>query len=117
MTKLTPKQEGFCISYIETGNASEAYRRSYNAEKMSEHVVHNKASDLLKKGEVRVRLEALQSAHQERHNVTIDSITAKYLKAEQFAYEQEQPAAVSAITALARLHGLITDKKDVLMTS
>ncbi|WP_311514794.1 LEM-3-like GIY-YIG domain-containing protein [Oligella urethralis] len=26
--KLTPKQEAFCLAYIETGNASEAYRRS-----------------------------------------------------------------------------------------
>jgi len=34
MSKLTLKQEGFCRSYIETGNASEAYRLNYNAEKM-----------------------------------------------------------------------------------
>ena len=32
--KLTPKQERFCQVYIETGNASEAYRAAYNAEKM-----------------------------------------------------------------------------------
>ena len=24
MSKLTPKQEAFCLAYIETGNASEA---------------------------------------------------------------------------------------------
>ena len=34
--KLTPKQEAFVLAYIETGNASEAYRRAYNAENMSE---------------------------------------------------------------------------------
>ena len=28
--KLTPKQESFCLAYIETGNASEAYRQAYD---------------------------------------------------------------------------------------
>ena len=35
MTRLTPKQEGFCQNYIETGNASEAYRLNYNAQNMN----------------------------------------------------------------------------------
>ena len=30
--KLTPKQEAFILAYLETGNASEAYRRAYNDE-------------------------------------------------------------------------------------
>ncbi|MHA0947931.1 terminase small subunit [Enterobacter ludwigii] len=29
MAGLTIKQEAFCQAYIETGNASEAYRRGY----------------------------------------------------------------------------------------
>ena len=53
---LTPKQEAFCLAYIETGNASEAYRQAYDAGKMSEKVIHNKASDLLKRGDIGVRL-------------------------------------------------------------
>ena len=31
MNELTQKQENFCLAYIETGNASEAYRKAYNA--------------------------------------------------------------------------------------
>ena len=31
---LTPKQEKFCQLYIELGNASEAYRQSYDCSKM-----------------------------------------------------------------------------------
>lgn len=30
MPILTPKQEGFCLSYIETGNASEPHTTWYN---------------------------------------------------------------------------------------
>ncbi|MDV7209918.1 terminase small subunit [Azotobacter beijerinckii] len=58
---LTPKQEKFCLAYLETGNASEAYRRAYSAQNMSPNVVHNKASALLAKGEVRVRIEGLKA--------------------------------------------------------
>ena len=34
--KLTIKQEAFARAYVETGNASEAYRRAYNAENMQQ---------------------------------------------------------------------------------
>ena len=30
MTKLTPKQSKFAEEYVNTGNASEAYRRAYD---------------------------------------------------------------------------------------
>ncbi len=58
---LTQKQEAFALAYFETGNASEAYRRSYNAENMSPNVIHNKASALMAKGDVRVRIEQLRA--------------------------------------------------------
>ena len=111
MSKLTLKQEGFCLSSIETGNASEAYRRNYDAKNMSEKVVHNKASDLLNKGEVRVRLTELQTAHQERHNITIDSLTLRLTAAENLGLANNNPsAAVAAIMGIAKLHGLLVDK-------
>lgn len=58
---LTQKQEAFALAYFETGNASEAYRRAYNAENMSPNVIHNKASALMAKGDVRVRIEQLRA--------------------------------------------------------
>ncbi|MCW8158988.1 terminase small subunit [Stutzerimonas stutzeri] len=58
---LTQKQEAFALAYFETGNASEAYRRAYNAENMSLNVIHNKASALMARGEVRVRVEQLRA--------------------------------------------------------
>ena len=44
--KLTPKQERFIQEYLATSNASEAYRRAYNAEKMSPVVVNVKGCEL-----------------------------------------------------------------------
>lgn len=109
--KLTPKQEAFTLAYIETGNASEAYRRAYNAENMSEKVIHNKASGLLKRGDIRVRVEALQKHHQQRHAVTVDSLTNELIEDRELAHKNEQAsAAIAATMGKAKLHGLLKDK-------
>lgn len=57
---LTQKQENFCLAYIETGNASEAYRRSYNASNMKPETVVVRASELMSKSNIKVRVEELR---------------------------------------------------------
>jgi len=105
--KLTPKQEAFCLAYIETGNASEAYRRSYDAENMSAKVINNKASDLLAKGEIGVRVAELQDTHTERHKITVDSLTKELEDDRGLARKIEQAsAAITATMSIAKLHGL-----------
>jgi phage terminase small subunit len=42
---LTQRQEKFCLAYIETGNASESYRRAYNAENMKPVTINRKAKE------------------------------------------------------------------------
>ncbi len=46
--KLTVKQEGFARDYVLTGNASEAYRRNYNAENMKQGSVAKHYKEQLK---------------------------------------------------------------------
>lgn len=70
--RLTPKQEAFCNYYIETGNASEAYRRAFCCEKMSGKTVRVKASLLLNKDNIRVTVEKLQKELQKRSDITKD---------------------------------------------
>ncbi|MBR0574671.1 MULTISPECIES: terminase small subunit [Pasteurellaceae] len=74
MTELTLKQELFCKKYIELGNASEAYRQSYNAENMKDDTVHRKAFDLLENGKITARLNELRKEHLKHHNITVDSL-------------------------------------------
>ena len=108
---LTTKQEEFAKAYLETGNASEAYRRAYNAEKMGANTIHVHACNLLKHDKVAIRLAELQQAAQKRHNVTIDTITEMLKEDRDFAKDVGQAGAkVSATMGLAKLHGLITDK-------
>ena len=58
--QCTMRQEAFCNKYLETGNASEAYRYAYNAEKMKPETIYNSGYKLLQKGEVKARLAYLR---------------------------------------------------------
>ena len=60
MINLSPKQEGFCLARVETGNASEAYRRNYKTENMNPATINRKAKELMDNGKITARLEELQ---------------------------------------------------------
>ena len=58
--KLTMKQENFCIEYLKCGNQSEAYRRAYDADEMSDETIWNEASKLTKNPLVATRIDELK---------------------------------------------------------
>lgn len=107
---LTKKQEQFCQVFVETGNASEAYRQSYSAGKTKAAVVNVKASELLKNGKVAVRVKELQAVHAERHNVTVDDLLAELEQARTVALTAmptpQSSAAVAATMGKARILGM-----------
>lgn len=104
---LTPKQENFCLAYLETGNASEAYRRAYNAENMKPESINKRASELLDNGEVAGRLEELRAPIIAKAQLTVEDLLAELEEARQLAIETEAPApAVSATMGKAKLLGL-----------
>lgn len=106
---LTPKQENFCLAYLETGNASEAYRRAYDAEKMAPESVNRKAKEVMDNVKISARLEELREPIIARHNVTIDSLIAELEEARKAALSAEtvqSAAAVGATMGKAKLCGL-----------
>ena len=108
-SKLSGKQEAFCRAYIETGNASQAYRQCYDASKMSDVCVNVKACELLKTGKVSVRVQELRQPIIQRHNITVDSLLAELEEARIAALTAETPqssAAVGATMSKAKLVGL-----------
>lgn len=112
---LTIKQEKFCMVYIETGNASEAYRQAYNCENMKPESINNKAYEMLKKVEIGARLHELRIKHAKRHELTIDDLVAELEEARTAALGAENPqssAAVSATMGKAKLLGLLVDKQE-----
>lgn len=74
MKGLTIKQENFCNYYIESGNASDAYRRAYSCEKMKNETVNIKASELLNNGKIAVRVKELQEEQKEKSDITKERV-------------------------------------------
>lgn len=104
---LTQKQENFCLEYIKCGNASEAYRRSYNAKKMKDEVIWVKACELLKNGNVEVRVNELKERAVSKAIITVEQ--RKELLS-RWAWEEETPNALKALDLLNKMENLYTQK-------
>ena len=104
---LTPKQEEFAQQWYATGNKTEAYRRAYNCAGMSESTINKRASELSLDGEITGRFAELQKVGQEETKTTVRDLDAMLKDAVELAKSISNPSAiVSAVTALAKLHGL-----------
>jgi phage terminase small subunit len=69
---LTPKQLHFCEVYLKTGNASEAYRQAYDAEKMKATTIERNACALLKHNKVAALIQAERDRAAKKFEITID---------------------------------------------
>ncbi len=117
---LTIKQENFCMVYVETGNASEAYRQAYNAENMTQNAISVEAFRILESPKISLRVKELKSGHTKRHELTIDDLVKQLEEARQVALALENPqcsAAISATMGTAKLLGLVVDKTDIKLTN
>ena len=117
---MTPKQEAFARAYVETGNASEAYRRAYDAENMNDNTLKKRASELLQHGDVAGTIERMQAKHQKRHEITVEKLTQMAMKAYDEAQrvaptsgQMQTSAMVKATEFIGKLHGLLVDKSEV----
>lgn len=67
--KLTIKQEKFCDIYLETGNATEAYRRAYDCGNMKYDTIVKRAGEMLNKGVIRGWLEEKRISLNEQSDI------------------------------------------------
>lgn len=140
MEGLTAKQEAFAKAYVETLNASEAYRRAYpGSEKWTPKALHSKASAMLAKDRVAGRVAELQAKTkqiaEQKHEVTVERIVrelsligfsnmADYIttQADGSAYvdlselSREQAAAISEVTSETYTEGRGEDAQVVKRT-
>lgn len=107
---LTQKQENFCLAYIKTGNASEAYRQCYNAGKMKTETINNKAYELLKNGEVTARVNQLKERAESKAIITLEQRKELLSK---FAWEEDAQNALKAVDLLNKMDGLYVQKQQV----
>lgn len=115
---LTPKQEKFVNVYIETSNASEAYRQAYDVrEGTKPESIWQAASRVLSDVKVSARVVELQDVARSKSLVTVQSITDELNENRMAAAELDQPAAMNAATlGKAKLHGLLVDKQEQAVT-
>lgn len=111
--KLTAKQEAFCLAYIETNNASEAYRQTYNSSKMKPESVNESASRLLADVKITARLEQLREPVRERAQITLESHLERLNHLSLMAEDVGQySAAIKAEESRGKVAGLYVEKID-----
>lgn len=111
---LTPKREAFALAFVETGNASEAYRRAFDATKMKPASIAVNASKLLADAKVALRVQELQSKAADACQVTLESHLRRLAELSQKAErEGKYSAAVAAEISRGKAAGLYVDKTEL----
>lgn len=80
MSKLTIKQEKFCLEYLKDGNASRAYREAYNVTTTSDNTINVQANKILNNPKVALRIGELSGKAQKKIEVTAEKIIAELAK-------------------------------------
>ncbi|TIP06642.1 MAG: hypothetical protein E5X72_00050 [Mesorhizobium sp.] len=113
MSDLTQKQEAFALAFVETGNASAAYRQAFDvgADTKPETVWSN-ASRLLADSKVAARVKELRGMARDMALISVGSLTEELEQArvKAMADDKGASAAVSAVMGKAKLHGLLVEK-------
>jgi phage terminase small subunit len=78
---LTPKMQAFVAAWAKTsGNASEAYRQSYDTSRMDDATVRKRASELLQHEGVRAAIDQLRKAAADKAEVDVAWIMAQLVE-------------------------------------
>jgi hypothetical protein len=111
---LTPKQERFVLVYLECGNASEGYRRAYDASRMKPESIHRCAKDLLVNPKIASRIEELRRPAAEEARVTLAQHLADLKTIRDAALEAgAYGAAAQAEHHRGRAAGLYVDRRSL----
>lgn len=114
MADLTPKQESFCLAYLETGSASEAYRQAYDAEGMKPETINKRASELLLNGEIAGRLESLRAPVREAAQISLRQHLDDLKRLRDLAEASEKYGpAIQAEVARGKASGLYVEKQEI----
>ena len=71
---LTIQQQNFVDKFLETNNASEAYRFAYNCKNMKEKTITNNAYKLLQNNDIATTIKNSQERLQEKTDITKERI-------------------------------------------
>jgi phage terminase small subunit len=117
MTKLTAKQERYCLAYIETGKGTDAYRLAYNAEKMSNEAIKAESGKLMAMPKIKARIAELRAPAARAAKITLESHLADLERLRDKAERTgDYGAAIRGEVARGRAAGLYVEKIDLTLT-
>ncbi|MGJ8685848.1 MAG: terminase small subunit [Spongiibacteraceae bacterium] len=106
-SKLTPKQETFCLVYIETGNATEAYRQAYKPKSTTDSTLNRNAVKLLDNTKIVAMLEKLRAPVRAKAQITLESHLDDLKRLRDIAEQENQlSSAISAEVSRGKASGL-----------
>lgn len=109
--KLTIKEDNFCLEYVKSGNASEAYRLAYNVSKMSEAAINVEACNMLKKPNISLRIEQLRKPVVEAAQLTLEKHLDDLKRLRDDAWASEKyAAAIQAEISRGKASGLYIER-------
>ena len=109
VTGLTANMEAFCVELARTGNASEAYRKAYSAERMSVAAVSVAASELASNPKITVRLASLRADVRKKSGITLEEhMKALGVLRNLASTAKQYSAAITAEMARGKVSGLYT---------
>lgn len=114
MAELTKKQEDFALAYVESGNASDAYRRTYAVKSMTEKSINETASRLLKNVKVAARIAELRAPVIEKAGLTLEKHLDDLLRLRNMAVKDAKwTAAIQAEIARGKAAGLYVERTEL----
>ena len=110
--KLTVKQERFTQAWHATGNATQAYRDTYDCANMAPTTISHEAYLLSQHHLISARLEELQAQAAEYAALTPAKIATNLLEDRQVARRLDNPAAmITADTRLGEMIGVLGTRR------
>lgn len=110
---LSIKQERFAQYYIETGNATESYKRAGYSMNGKAETINRKAIGVLQNGKVAAIIEKYRQEAAQRNEITVDDLIKELEENRQAALAAEtvqSSAATAATMGKAKLLGLEINK-------
>ena len=112
---LTAKQEKFVQSIVlDNMNLSDAYRSAYNADKMSDKTVNEKASLLAGEDKIRTRISELR---QQTMTPKVMNAQKRREKLTELANDEDPNVAMKAIDLLNKMDGEYVQKVEAAVTN
>lgn len=111
---LSIRQINFCLMYVKTGNALEAYRRSYNVDSLKDASLKRNTYRLLKTPKIQNRIESLKAPAIAEAELSVDSHLKTLTELRDLARKSGNlTAAIRAEELRGKVAGFYIDKVEV----